>query len=64
MKVIVEMDIDFELLKAQKRWLLEQQGDEAEGLIGIVDEIQDQSVQSGVVDEDDVFDTEYEEEGE
>jgi hypothetical protein len=30
MKVIVEMDIDFALLKKQKKWLLNQAGEEAE----------------------------------
>jgi hypothetical protein len=56
MKVIVEMDIDFALLKTQKKWLLNQAGEEAEGLMGIIDDIQDQAAKAEVLSEMEIFD--------
>lgn len=56
------MRLDLELLKQQKRWLLAQSStEEVEGLLGIVDFIQDTVLAEGLAKEEDVFDI-YEEE--
>jgi hypothetical protein len=47
-KFIVELtDIDWSLLKEQKRWLVEQPGEHAEGLINLIDYIQDAAEEQG-----------------
>ena len=47
-KCLVELDgVDWQLLKEQKRWLLEQVGEYAEGLINLIDYIQDAAEEQG-----------------
>jgi predicted metal-dependent hydrolase len=44
----VELDgVDWQLLKEQKRWLLEQVGEYADGLINLLDYIQDAAEEQG-----------------
>jgi hypothetical protein len=47
-KCLVELDgVDWQLLKEQKRWLLAQAGEYAEGLINLIDYIQDAAEEQG-----------------
>ena len=48
--VNISMRIDFLLLRSQKNWLLcqEDTSNEIEGLLGIIDSIQDAAVEQGV----------------
>jgi hypothetical protein len=47
-KCLVELDgVDWQLLKEQKRWLLEQPGEYAEGLLNLIDYIQDSAEEQG-----------------
>jgi hypothetical protein len=47
-KCLVELDgVDWQLLKEQKRWLLEQVGEYADGLINLLDYIQDAAEEQG-----------------
>lgn len=54
-QLFARFSLDFELLRRQKAWLLRQTGDAAEGLLGLIDAIQDQAVVGGVATEDEVF---------
>jgi hypothetical protein len=54
-QLIVKLTVDFELLRQQKAWLLCHSSDEAEGLLGLVDAMQDQAVAAGVATEAEVF---------
>ena len=59
-RVVVTLDIDFELLKDQKSFLLDllirsRKYDQLEGFLSIIDEIQDQAVESNGVKEEVVF---------
>lgn len=49
--------MDWPLLRSQKRWLVEQAAysEEAEGLLNLIDRIQDQAVDVCGVPEDEVF---------
>ena len=49
------MKLDWELLRAQKQWLLKFDCSEAEGLIHLLDYLQDQAVDSGEFTEQEVF---------
>ncbi len=42
------MNIDWTELRKQKAWLLAQPGPEAEGLVNLLDALQDEAVGSGV----------------
>lgn len=55
-RVTVTLDIDFGLLKDQKSFLLDllirtRKYDQLEGILNIIDEIQDQAVENGVEEE-------------
>ena len=52
--------IDWDLLREQKRWLVEQQGEEAEGLLCLLDGLQDFAVDRLGKLESEVFDFDYE----
>lgn len=47
--------IDWDQLREQKRWLFEQNNELAQGLVNLLDNLQDQAVLAGI-DEDRVFD--------
>jgi hypothetical protein len=47
--------VDWDILRAQKLWLLSQTGPEAEGLVSMLDDIQDSAVESGEANEIEVF---------
>lgn len=51
----VVSNIDWELLRKQKRWLINQNGELAAGLIGLIDALQDAAVDSGLSTVDEVF---------
>jgi len=51
--------IDWELLRRQKAWLLEQNHHHANGLVHLIDAIQDEVVESGVRTEVEVFGAEF-----
>ena len=44
-------NINWKLLREQKQWLLQQEGEHAEGLINLLDYIQDEAVENGVPEE-------------
>jgi len=51
-----QMKLDWVLLRRQKEWLLQQPtGPEANGLVHLLDAIQDEAVASGEASEDEVF---------
>lgn len=52
--------IDWDLLREQKRWLVEQQGEEAEGLLSLIDSLQDFAVDRLGKLQVEVFDFDYE----
>lgn len=52
--------IEWNLLREQKRWLVEQQGEEAEGLLCLLDGLQDFAVDKLGKLEVEVFDFDYE----
>ena len=47
--------MDWELLRQQKEWLLQHDCDEAEGLLALIDDIQDQAVATEPDLEEEVF---------
>ena len=47
--------LDWELLRQQKEWLLQHDCDEAEGLLALIDDIQDQAVAAVPDLEEEVF---------
>lgn len=51
------LNIDWALLRRQKSWLLQQDSDcaEAQGLLALVDAVQDYAVDEMFIDESDVF---------
>jgi len=62
--IVVNLEIDWELLRRQKRAVVElrtgtvvgaEQEDAAEGLLNLLDSIQDQAADSGEVTEEEVF---------
>ena len=53
-------NIDWHLLREQKRWLVEQSGKEAEGLLNLIDSLQDFAVDRLGEIETEVFDFDYE----
>jgi len=55
------LKIDLHALKKQKRWLLKQNSVEGDGIVGILDSIQDVAVDEYGVDESIVFDLEPDE---
>jgi len=61
MRVIISLDLDFELLRKQKHELMDHAWKEnstnelLEGIISLIDAVQDQSVDSNGVDEELVF---------
>lgn len=46
MNVIIIKGIDWPLLSKQKQWLLQQTGDEADGLIHLLDALEDEALRS------------------
>ena len=61
-KIIVKLPLDFELLKEQKKELLRLATDGnviLEGLVTLINEIQDQAVDENGLDEIDVFEDEF-----
>jgi len=50
-------DINWDLLRTQKEWLLNNGDDEAMGLTHLLDAIQDAVVAEGIVTEEEVFGT-------
>ncbi len=56
--VTLSMNLEgWQLLRKQKAWLVAQHTDEGEGLLSLIDSIQDQAVDTGQVDQYDVFGT-------
>jgi len=47
--------IDWAELREQKLWLLAQAADRAQGLVHLLDAIQDDAVEAGLADEETVF---------
>lgn len=54
--------IDWALLRTQKEWLLRQSAPEADGLINLIDCIQDAATMDGVIGEELVFGPDVDEE--
>jgi hypothetical protein len=52
----INMTLDLDKLKAQKAWLLTHHGDEPDGIIGIIDAIQDHIADDLGFNENDIFD--------
>jgi len=50
-------DINWDLLRTQKEWLLNNGDNEAMGLVHLLDAIQDAVVAEGIVSEEEVFGT-------
>lgn len=57
-RVSVFIDIDFERLKKQKQFLIEQKCEKSQGLLNLIDAIQDHVVATGQLKESEVFVTE------
>lgn len=57
--IVTFNSIDWSLLRAQKLWLLEQNCEHADGLVHIIDAIQDQAVSNGIASELEVFGFNY-----
>lgn len=56
LKAKLELDLDLEELQDQKRWLIKHIGDQqAEGLLGLLDALQDQIHETGQAGERAVF---------
>lgn len=55
MQLYVKLNLDFTLLRQQKGWLLQQEAPEAEGIIQMLDAIQDAAVAADVATEEEVF---------
>jgi len=53
--VTVPLDLDFALLKKQKAWILEHKTPEAEGILDLIDAIQDHAVDVEGLPETEVF---------
>ena len=49
------MNIDWTLLRAQKEWLLQFDNEQAQGLVNLLDHLQDDAVDSGEFTETEVF---------
>ena len=47
--------INWSLLREQKQWLLDQESEHADGLVHLIDAIQDQAVDNGDASELEVF---------
>ena len=54
-KLTTTMIIGLEDLKTQKQWLLQHQGDAVEGLLNLIDHIQDAIVDQKLANPDQVF---------
>jgi hypothetical protein len=52
---ITNIDINWAYLRKQKEWLLKHDNDYADGLIHLLDDIQDAAVESGECTEQEVF---------
>lgn len=48
-------NIDWELLREQKQWLINQSSEEAQGLLHFIDHIQDYAVDNWIIEEKTVF---------
>jgi len=51
MNEVTILNIDWPLLLKQKQWLLRQEGGEADGLIHLLDALEDEALDSGIIDE-------------
>lgn len=49
------LSIDWDLLRQQKLWLLQHDTEEADGLVNLLDHIQDTAVDIGAATEEEVF---------
>lgn len=52
MNAIIIKGIDWPLLSKQKQWLLQQTGDEADGLIHLLDALEDEALRSSFWEEE------------
>jgi hypothetical protein len=62
-RVTVTLGIDWELLRTQKEYLLGLKNDQAEGICGLIDHIQDTAVDTKQATSEEVFGPAVEEEG-
>lgn len=54
--ILLDMQhMDWKLLREQKLWLIDQDSEQAEGLLNLIDFIQDSAVESGLFTLEEVF---------